>query len=584
MIQKSKLLHLGAAQSGKRLYLDPEVRKTHMHVLGASGRGKSYFLEYLIRQDIRNGDGLCLIDPHGTLYRKVVAWCAEYSSLVPWDKLILLDASAAGWAFGFNPLHFAGANNSYCVDSMVNACAQVWGGENTAYTPLLKRVLRGVFHALVDKNLSLLEARYLINEREEFADIRRRMTGDIGDAILREEWARWNTLKPHEFREQFASTTNRLDEFITATVIRRIIGQTDSIINFRRVMDEGGVVLVNLEGRGQISEFNARTLGTLLTNDIFLKANDRLEGSRPFYLYIDECGKYLNESIQRILDESRKRGLHLILSHQHLSQLKEAGETVYSAVMTDAQTKVIFGGIRDEDGMQMVKEVFLDLNLEEPKESLTRRVAVGQERIIMRSGGSSSSQATGSSSTRGTTTNRIASFSNGKSQSESRLMSADGVYDQEAPVTMAWGMTQGESYGDSDGLSESEAQSISEVIAENNGWTEAFQTIYADAVGGHFSLEEQRYKKAAWLRRQPKQMALLALPDFSLTPFRVADVRPARVTEKATDTFIENRFRELPYVSPEQEVLEHIAARGLSLKNPAGDSLEKAEHEFDPWS
>ena len=108
MIQKSKLLHLGAAQSGKRLYLDPEVRKTHMHVLGASGRGKSYFLEYLIRQDIRNGDGLCLIDPHGTLYRKVVAWCAEYSSLVPWDKLILLDASAAGWAFGFNPLHFAG--------------------------------------------------------------------------------------------------------------------------------------------------------------------------------------------------------------------------------------------------------------------------------------------------------------------------------------------------------------------------------------------------------------------------------------------------------------------------------------------
>lgn len=133
---------LGAMESGKLLALKSAARTTHMHVLGASGRGKSYFLEYLIRQDIHHGDGLCLIDPHGTLYHNIIAWCAAHPNVVSWDKLVLLDAGAPEWAFGFNPLNFAGADTSYCVDSMVNACAQVWGGEDTSATPLLKRALR----------------------------------------------------------------------------------------------------------------------------------------------------------------------------------------------------------------------------------------------------------------------------------------------------------------------------------------------------------------------------------------------------------------------------------------------------------
>ena len=83
-----KRVRLGATQSGKQLFLDPSVRTTHMHVLGASGRGKSYFLEHLIRQDIRNSDGLCLIDPHGALYEKVVSWCAEHDDRVSWEKMI----------------------------------------------------------------------------------------------------------------------------------------------------------------------------------------------------------------------------------------------------------------------------------------------------------------------------------------------------------------------------------------------------------------------------------------------------------------------------------------------------------------
>lgn len=600
-------LHLGATQSGKALYIDSDVRKTHMHVLGASGRGKSFFLEYLIRQDIRNSDGLCLIDPHGELYRKVVTWCAEHSYL-SWDRLILLDASAPGWAFGFNPLYFADADTSYCVDSMVNACAQVWGGENTASTPLLKEVLRGVFHVLAEKGLTLLEANYLIDHTDELKPLRRLLTQNLKDPIVREQWERWNKTPVRDLGEQFGSSKRRLMEFLSAQVIRVIVGHMEPVIDMRRVMDEGAVVLVNLEARAKLSDFNARTLGTLLTNDLFLKANDRPEGSRPFYLYIDECGRFLNESIQRILDESRKRGLHLILANQHLEQLKQAGEMVYSAVMTDAQTKVIFGGLFSNDAETMVKEVFLDLNLEEPKESLTRRVAVGQEKIILRGGSTSRSSTTSRGTSKGTAFGSSTGSSYGSSigtilgssESKSQVLYPDDVgMDVERPRTEAWGLSQGEtttsssSYSESTSTmaSESESESESTSAAEMDSWTESFQTIYADAVGGHFTLEEQRYKKVGWLKKQPKQLALLVQPDYSLVPFRVATVRQPNVTREDVEAFVEKRFAALSIVSREEDVMKYLEAKGSELKRLAAEhgTKQKKEgrvaqtEEFDPW-
>lgn len=186
MSRTPRALHLGSRDDGTPLFLKPDDRKTHMHVLGVSGKGKSYFLEYLIRQDIKNGDGLCLIDPHGTLYHKIVTWCAEHPDLVNWDKLMLFDATAPGWCCGFNPLRFGEeADTSFSVDSMVSACAQVWGGEDSNATPLLKRVLRSLIHALVESGLTLREAEYLVVAREDFRPLRRYITGRVEDPIIR---------------------------------------------------------------------------------------------------------------------------------------------------------------------------------------------------------------------------------------------------------------------------------------------------------------------------------------------------------------------------------------------------------------
>lgn len=582
MNRKSRALYLGDREDGTPLTLDPHARKTHMHVLGVSGKGKSYFLEYLIRQDIKNGDGLCLIDPHGTLYHKIVAWCAEHPDLVNWDKLMLFDATAPGWCCGFNPLRFGEeADTSFSVDSMVSACAQVWGGEDSNATPLLKRVLRSLIHALVESGLTLREAEYLVVAREDFRPLRRYITGRVEDPIIRSQWESWHEARPNEVAEKFESTNNRIIEFLAAPTLRSIVGQDEKVIDFRKVMDKGGVVLVNLESRNKLSDFNARTLGTLITNDLFLKAQTRPEGSRPFYFYIDECARYLNETIERIFTESRKRGLHLILANQDLSQLRKAGETVYKAVMGGAQTKVIFGGGAFEDVDTVVKEVFLDLNLEEPKPSLTKKAAVGQELVIMHGGGEGKALVKSRGHALGIGEGAANMVGQGASEIMSHRIFADGT--QSLGAMSAMGESRSSLASSSTMRSEVNSEAEAESISEMKSWAEAYKTIYEDMIGGTYSLEEQRYRKAAWLKRQPVQTALLVLPSYDLTTFHVPSVREPKVSEKRKGRFVRRRFETLSFVQTEGQAWRSVEDRTLRLMQDAG-ILPKhiVEAEFNP--
>lgn len=302
-------MYLGKGEGGGSVYCSHGDRKTHMQIIGASGEGKSKFMEHLIREDILNNEGLCLLDPHGYLYQDIVKWCTEKGMLDRGrhnKKIMLFDPSENDWAFGFNPLQLSSADLSFHVDAMVRATAKVWGGENSDRTPLLKRCLRILFHALVENNLSLLEAPHFIEPTSK--EVRTLLIGNLKHSLVRQEWEYLNSLKANQFREEFGSTVNRMMEFLYSPIICKIIGQIENTINFRTIMDEGWILLVNLGASDRISEDNARLLGTLIVNDLFLKAKGREVGSRPFYLYIDECARYINEDIGRILDEGRKFG------------------------------------------------------------------------------------------------------------------------------------------------------------------------------------------------------------------------------------------------------------------------------------
>jgi hypothetical protein len=373
-MQNDKLFLGTNVDTKNAVFITDEQRSTHMQVIGSTGTGKSKFLEHLIREDIKAGNGCCLIDPHSYLYNDILKWLQAIDW--PMDKIILFDPSDDRHTVAFNPLQVRGKDISFHVDAMVRASAKVWS-ENSDKTPLLKRCLRSILHVLTERGLTLLEGQYLASPTKRIA--REFLTKDIRDPIIQEQWEYFNSPKmtPKLFYDEMGSTINRLMEFLAAERLRNVLGQVKCSLDFRALMDEGYVVLCNLSSGRSVSHDNAQLLGTLIVNDLFLAATERPPRSKPFYLYVDECGLFINEDIARILDEGRKFGLHLILAHQHLAQLKKAGEDVYHSVMTDAKTKVIFGGLSPEDAKVLAELMFLqEIDLDEYKHSLDRPTVV----------------------------------------------------------------------------------------------------------------------------------------------------------------------------------------------------------------
>jgi hypothetical protein len=225
--------------------------------------------------------------------------------------------------------------------------------------------------------------------------------------------------------------------------MRRIFGQRDRVIDFRAAMDAGEVVLVDLSyGTGRISEDESTLLGCLMLADVFLSCLGRPEGSMPVYLYIDEAHRFLSQDVANILDQARKFGLHLILATQHLGHLRDRGEHIYRSVMANTRTKIIFGGLDDEDASLIARNIYRgSWDLSRPKHRFDRPTVVGQEHDWLRS----ESESRGTSHAIGTT----------KSESEGESI--------QRSTSKSWGTS----------VSESDSTSTSETITEGYGSTES---------------------------------------------------------------------------------------------------------------
>lgn len=539
-------LELGTTGHKKTLPLTPGERATHLAVLGASGRGKSKFLEDMIRQDIVKGAGLCLIDPHGTLCNELVAWCATHR-LHERRRIHLIDVSEQDWCFGFNPLRLDGvAEPSVRVDAMVKACAQVWGGEDTARTPLLKKCLRAVFYSLATRELTVLEATELASAADSHG-IRRFVTSDIEDRVFSSVWADFNALSVKEFTEQFSSTNNRLMEFLSAAPVRNILGQRERVIDFRQCMDEGHVVLVNLALSDRLSADNARLLGTLIVNDLFVTALGRDQQTaqeHPFYLYIDECASFLNEDIEKALDQTRKFGLHLILCLQRLGQLRRAGESVYNGVMTGAQTKVIFGGLEVEDAKLLAENIFLgEFDLEKPKHSLDKPVAVDEVPEWLVSESVSESQTETST----------------ESESKTRTKTEE----------------------DGDDVSSSETTGTSTGRSRSTGYTkgrhQTFKPVRKVLPTCTYSLEELLHMAVDSLVNQAPRSAIVKIPGKQSCRITTVTVKPGFAGSKRIARFKGEVLEASEFASPLPLVEQEISERYQALQHDAKTSLNPPE-------
>lgn len=569
------MLDIGTTRRGKILCLTNIERSRHIHVLGGTGTGKSKLLESMIRQDIAGGRGLCLIDPHGTLAEHIEAWCAA-RGLGRLRRIHLIRPGDDALVPGFNPLRQApGEALSVRVDAMVAACAQAWGVRDLSETPRLDKILRATFYALAARGLTLAEGPALLQARDPDG-VRRLLTEQLPDPVFQITWDELNGMPKKEFAEHVESTITRLSRFLSAPAMRLMVGQREHAIDFRHAMDKSEIVLVNLGARNAFSYENARVLGTLLINDLFLTALGRSETvakQRPFTLYVDEAYDFLSGDIERILDQTRKFGLHAVLAHQRIGQLKERGEGIYNAVMGGTQTKIVLGGLSDDDAGIMAREIMRgDIDLERPKKGITMPVVVDEEPFWLES----ESYTESSSESRSTSDTTATGETAGSSEGTAELFHALEDMDPELRgLSAVRGTNVSTSTNAGRAVSEGRALSTGRTL----GRSQTLRSIREERSTQFYSLEESLHLAQLKLRNLPDRAAIVKRRNKRTVRVETLDVRDVLKLPKTAARFRARMAERSSYLVSREAAELEIETRQQRLL-PKWKKTEEGEDAF----
>jgi hypothetical protein len=569
------MLTIGTTRRGKPLMLTDKERARHIHVMGGIGTGKSKLLEHMIRQDIVRRRGLCLLDPHGALAEPVEKWCAMYG-LGRIRRVHLIKPGDNEFVPGFNPLRsVAGEDPSVRVDAMVGACAQAWGVSDMSETPRLEKILRALFFALQVRGLTLAEGPQLLRAGDP-EGVRHALTNGLPDPIYQNIWNELNSLSRKDFAEHVESTHTRLTKFLASPAMRLVVGQSAHAIDFRSAMDNGEIVLVNLGAQSAFSYENARVLGTLLINDLFLTALRRDEKTaqrKPFTLYVDEAYDFLSGDIEKILDQTRKFGLHAVLAHQRVGQLKARGEGVFNAVMAGTQTKIVLGGLADEDAEIMAKEIMRgDVDLTKPKPGITAPVVVGEEPFWLESESSSEGRSTTRSHTETYSTSEGVGSSTGVSDSFSQV-------DGQSPEQRGRALCSGQSSSSVTTTGYSNSNGVTDSYSSSHGRSQTLRSIREERPTHFYSLEESFHLAMLKIRNLPDRSAIVKRRGTRTIRIETIDVKPVLDVPRAVERFRTMARDKSPYVAPMSAVQAELDARRDRLRETPTQG-ESSDQEF----
>jgi len=313
-----------------------EDRRKHMYLIGKTGTGKTTIFKNMIIQDIQNGAGVAVLDPHGDLVRELL-------DFIPPERVkdvVYFDPSDNEWPIGLNPMELQDTTQKNLLGSALLSAFKKhfeysWGPRleyllNNAILTLLEvpgTTLLGITRILADKNYQ----NYIVHK--------------VQDPVLRGFWeGEYRQLMSNQrfHTEAIAPIQNKVGRFLTSSTIRNIVGQRTSSLDLDDIMNSGKILLVNLS-KGQIGEDNANLLGSLLISRMNFTAMQRArileEERRDFYLYVDEFQNFGSGSFASILSEARKYRLNLHLTHQYIEQLPEE---MQKAVFGNIGTMLVF--------------------------------------------------------------------------------------------------------------------------------------------------------------------------------------------------------------------------------------------------
>ena len=329
-------------------------RRRHIYIAGMTGTGKSVLIANMAIQDIKNGHGVCVIDPHGDLVEDILQRIPKERV----NEVIVFDPSDTSRPLGLNMLE---AKTPQEVDFAVQEMIAIW---QKMFPP---EILGPVFEHHMRNNLLTLMADKensgtLVEIPRLFTDpeFQKVKVQKVQNPQVRLYWEK-EIAKTSDFHksEMYGYIISKVGRFAENEVMRNIIGQPASSFNFRRIMDERKILLVNLS-KGKIGEINSNLLGLIIVAKLQMaalgRANMPLEQRNDFYLYIDEFQNFITENISTILSEARKYRLNLTVAHQYLGQLIKGQDTkIRDAVLGTIGTMIVFK-VGIEDAEILVKE------------------------------------------------------------------------------------------------------------------------------------------------------------------------------------------------------------------------------------
>ncbi len=312
-------------------------RTKHVYVIGKTGMGKSTLLENMAVQDIKNGEGMAFIDPHG----KTADLLLEYIPKERIKDVVYFAPFDTDFPISFNVLESVDPDRRHLVVSgLMSTFKKIW---QDAWSARMEYILTNTLLALLEyPNATLLGVNRMLSDKK----FREKVVSNVTDPAVRSFW----TEEFAHYTERMAAEAvpaiqNKIGQFTANALIRNMIGQAKSSFNIREMMDNKKIMIINLS-KGRVGETNANLLGGMLITKIYLAALSRadvpdrvLQNLPNFYLFVDEFQSFANESFADILSEARKYKLNLTMAHQYIEQMEEE---VRAAVFGNVGTMIVF--------------------------------------------------------------------------------------------------------------------------------------------------------------------------------------------------------------------------------------------------
>ncbi|HYC34566.1 MAG TPA: TraM recognition domain-containing protein [Candidatus Paceibacterota bacterium] len=307
------------------IYMQAEDRMRHMYVIGQTGTGKTTLLKNMIIQDIKNGEGVCFIDPHGSDVQDILAAVPKER----YDDVIYFDPGYTARPMGLNMLEYDPnfpEQKTFVVNEMLSIFNKLFDMK-VAGGPMFEQYFRNSVMLVMDDpetGNTLLDVAKVLSSKQ-FRDFK---ISRCKNPLVVQFWKEIAEKAGGEssLANMVPYITNKFDVFLSNDIMRPIVSQEKSSFKMREIMDTKKIFLVNL-AKGRLGDINANLLGLILVGKILMAALSRVDSfgkdMAPFYLYIDEFQNITTDSISQILSEARKYKLSLTIAHQFIAQLED---------------------------------------------------------------------------------------------------------------------------------------------------------------------------------------------------------------------------------------------------------------------